>query len=282
MKKTATTRRQFIGHAAKFLFAAPALGAGRAPVQQNKTTIISIPQEVQLGREAAAQIRAQSKIITSGPEYERLARVRKQLLPTLKAQYKTENDVDIDFNITLIDSKEVNAFALPSGDLFVYTGLVKSTKNDAELAGVLGHEGTHTVRRHFAKLIDKQQKMNTIASIILGVTKANNSQVLATQVGLLLQQLNYSRDMESEADRQGQANMLAVGYNPKAMADFFETMKKNSNDKGPTWLSNHPGLDQRIKEARQWAAANTISVEDPFGQSAPTSAPTPKQIFGVP
>lgn len=214
--------------------------------------MLSKSQELQLGSEAKreydSEFRSKNQIVTSGPQYDRLMRVADRILPLARRDY------DVPFTVQLVRSKEINAFALPGGPMYFYTGLVDLTESDDELASVLGHEASHIVKRHSAKQISDAMFKQNIAGIALG-NASQTVQALAG-IGLQLDQMSYSRDDESQADEFGFKYLVEAGYNPDAMATFFEKMGKAAGSGGgPEFLRTHPVTGKRVEAAKKRAAA---------------------------
>ncbi|MBC8104043.1 MAG: M48 family metalloprotease, partial [Cytophagales bacterium] len=163
-------------------------------------------------------------------------------------------DFDVPYTVKLIDSKEVNAFALPGGPIYFYKGLVDITTSDDELASVVGHEAAHVIKQHSAKQISDAQAKNIIAQIAFG--RASQLAQVAAGLALQIQQLKYSRGDESESDEEGFRYLVAAKYDPDSMASMFRKLKqKGGGSSGPEWLQSHPVPDSRIRDAERRAAA---------------------------
>ncbi|MBC8101695.1 MAG: M48 family metalloprotease, partial [Cytophagales bacterium] len=117
---------------------------------------LSKSDQVRIGQQAAGEIEQKNRVITSGPQYEQLQRVAARIIPLAR------QDFDVPYTVKLIDSKEVNAFALPGGPIYFYKGLVDITTSDDELASVVGHEAAHVIKQHSAKQISDAQAKNII------------------------------------------------------------------------------------------------------------------------
>ncbi len=162
----------------------------------------------------------------------------------------------------VIQNNSMNAFAVPGGYIYIYTGLLLNLKHESELAAVIGHELAHVSLRHVARRMEKMQLVNiasmlgTLAGMMIGMSGGGNSasigQALAmgSMAGAQSAYLSYTQENEREADHLGMNYLIKAGFNPTSMVDSFKAMKQRqwyvSNTNIPTYLSTHPGLDARI------------------------------------
>lgn len=186
-----------------------------------------------------------------------------------RGELNAELDQRFAWEMFLVRDRSVNAFALPGGYFGLHLGLIGAVSNADELAAVLGHELTHVTQRHIARLMTQQSKQTplVIAAMILGVLAAGknaevgNAAIVGGQAALAQNQLNFSRDMEREADRIGFGVMTDAGFESRGVASMFEKLQQASrlNDNGAfPYLRSHPLNTQRIAEAQsrvQLAAA---------------------------
>jgi beta-barrel assembly-enhancing protease len=208
-------------------------------------------KEVRQGREAAAEVDRQAKFIDDPLITEYVNRVGQNIV--------LHSDAKVPFTIKVIDSDEVNAFALPGGFFYVNKGLLLAADNEAELAGVMAHEIAHVAARH---AVENQAKANLLeyaalgASIFLGGIPGMIYQNTAG-IGLLGIFMKFSRSAEEEADRLGVQYMYAAGYDPGAMATMFEKLEAK-NKKKPGFVSRafstHPAPPERRAAALALAA----------------------------
>lgn len=207
--------------------------------------------EVKVGRQLAAQVEREAKFVDDPIITEYVNRVGQNIV--------LHSDAKIPFTIKVIDSDEINAFALPGGFFFVNKGLILASDNEAELAGVMAHEIAHVAARH---AMENQRKMQILdygilAGILLGGGVIGN--VLYNAGGLIegLSYLKFTRGAEEEADKLGVQYMWAAGYDPNAMATMFEKLEAKNKKKPGTiakLFASHPAPPDRRSNAIALAA----------------------------
>ena len=176
----------------------------------------------------------------------------------------TTASIGAPLGLVIIEDNSINAFAVPGGLFALNTGLILSARNIDEIAGVMGHEVAHVSQRHYSRSKDafKHQAWITLGGMLASILLASQSSdaagavALGTQAAILDRQLSYSRNQEREADRVGMQLMYAAGYNPLAMADFFEVMNRKTGSISymPDFWLTHPLSSERMSEARLRAA----------------------------
>jgi predicted Zn-dependent protease len=205
---------------------------------------ISQQQEVQMGQEYAQQINAQLPIVQD-PELNRYINVLGDSIAGLTSRK------DLDWHFYIVDSKEVNAFAVPGGYVYVNRGLVERSDKMDEVAGVLGHEIGHVLRRHTVKQMEKAQGANigiTLACVLTGVC---NSQAAgaAIQIGGGALFARFSRSDEAEADQEGFNNVVRAGISPEGMVSMFQKLLEERKTRPAgveAWFLTHPLEEDRI------------------------------------
>lgn len=191
------------------------------------------------------------------------ARQRGEITPEMDAAFAWEP--------FLVRDRSVNAFALPGGYIGVNLGLIAITTSDDELASVLGHELSHVTQRHIVRSIGQQQRLSvvSIASMLLGILAASRAPqaaealIVGGQAASVQGQLNFSRDMEREADRVGFGILTTAGYSRAGMASMFEKLDQASHltdDNSYPYLRTHPLTTERIGEARARAGLARVSI----------------------
>ncbi len=207
----------------------------------------SIEKEIALGKQMAEETERESKLITDPVISEYVNRLGQNLV--------RNSDAKVPFTIKVIDSDEVNAFALPGGFMFVNSGLILKADDEAELAGVMAHEIAHVAARHGTKQATRGTIIN-YASIPLIFMGGWAGYAIQQAAGLAIPMgfLQFSRAMESQADHLGMEYMYKTGYDPTAFVDFFEkieSLEKKKPGAVARVFSTHPLTGDRIKHAQQ-------------------------------
>jgi len=207
----------------------------------------SLEKEIALGKQLAQEVERQAKIVDDPVIAEYVNRVGQNLV--------RNSDAKVPFTIKVLDSEEVNAFALPGGFFFVNSGLILRADNESELAGVMAHEIAHVAARHGTRQATRGEIIN-IASIPLIFMGGWTGYAIRQGAGLAIPLgfLTFSRGFESEADMLGLEYMYKTGYDPTSFVDFFEkiqTMEKRKPGTMSRVFSTHPMTDDRIKSAQK-------------------------------
>ncbi|HMI56087.1 MAG TPA: M48 family metallopeptidase [Gemmatimonadaceae bacterium] len=206
---------------------------------------ISQQQEVQMGVEYAQQINAQLPIVQD-PELNRYVNVLGDSIARLTGRR------DLDWHFFIVDAKDVNAFAVPGGFIYVNRGLVERTDQMDELAGVLGHEIGHVVKRHTVKQMEKAQGANIGVTLACVLTSICNSQVAGAAINIAGGAVfaRFSRQDEAEADVEGFNNVVRAGISPVGMVTMFQKLiaERKSRPGGvEAWFRTHPLEEDRIQ-----------------------------------
>lgn len=217
---------------------------------------MSREQQEQLGLRAAAEVYKQMPVLPdSSPVTKYVQELGTRLYKTIPLQYSWP------FQFHVIAQKEINAFALPGGPMFVNLGLITAADNEAELAGVMGHEMAHVYMQHSAKQQGKASTIGGLAAIAGAIAGIRGGAVGALaqtgiQVGAGTLMLKYSRNDESQADSVGAIILWKAGYDPVAMANFFDKLAAQSGGSGPEFLNSHPNPGNRKlaiqREIAEW------------------------------
>lgn len=205
---------------------------------------ISQQQEVQMGQEYAQQINAQLPIMQD-PELNRYINVLGDSIAELTSRR------DLEWHFFIVDSKEVNAFAVPGGYVYVNRGLIERADKMDEVAGVLGHEIGHVVRRHTVKQMEKEQGANvgiTLACVLTGVCNSGIANAAINVAGGAVF-ARFSRQDEAEADQEGFDNVVRAGISPEGMVTMFRKLLEERKTKPAgvdAWFLTHPLEEDRI------------------------------------
>jgi len=210
-------------------------------------------QQIQVGSQTAAQVYKQMPVLPdSSPVTQYVQRLGAKLVQQIPQQYSWP------YQFHVVAQKEINAFALPGGPIFINLGTITAADNEAELAGVMSHEMSHVYMQHSAKQAGKTNWIAGIAGIAGAVLGSGGFvgqlAALGIQMGANGVIMKYSRTDEAQADSVGAIIMYKAGYNPQAMADFFQKLAAEGGS-GPQWLSDHPNPGNR-EEAIQKEIAN--------------------------
>jgi beta-barrel assembly-enhancing protease len=241
-----------------------------APQLPDPGTVSGISKEEQekLGLQAAAEVYKQMPVLPdSSPETQYIQQLGKKLVAVIPEQYSWP------YQFHVIQQKEINAFALPGGPMFVNVGTITAADNEVELVGVMAHEMSHVYMQHSAKQVSKASLTQGIVGVlggILGNSTVGNLARAGIQLGAGTVMLKYSRDDEAQADAVGAVIMYKAGYNPQALAQFFEKLQKESGGAaaGPQFLSDHPNPGNRTvaidREIANWPREKYVSGSTAF------------------
>lgn len=220
---------------------------GKRDINKGTIQFYSLEKEVAIGRQLSAEVDQTSKVISDPIVGEYVNRVAQNIV--------LHSDSKVPFTIKVIDSQEVNAFALPGGFLYVNRGLLEAAENEAEVAGVIAHEVAHVAARHGMEQASKGQLANYLSLPLIflgGIGGYAIQQVVGLAVPLTF--LKFTRGAEKEADRLGAQYMWSAGYDPNALITFFEKLQAKEKKKPGTLsklFSTHPMTGSRIEQVRE-------------------------------
>jgi len=246
--------------------------------------------DVRVGREAAAQVAREMPLLPENGDIDSyVERVGARLAAAIPSEF-AHSEFRYDFSV--VNARDINAFALPGGPMFVNRGMIEAARTEGEMAGVMAHEISHVALRHGTAQATKQGsagvQLGAIGGAILGaIIGGNAGDIVAqgTQLGLGTYLLKFSREYETQADLLGAQIMARAGYNPNDLAHMFQTIEQQGGRGGPEWLSSHPNPGNRYQrisdEARKLTISQVRRDEGEFSQAqaslrrmsgAPTSA----------
>jgi len=227
---------------------------------------VSKQEQEQVGRQAMAEVYKQMPVLPdSSPETQYIRQLGKKLVDVIPQ----ENSWPYEFHV--IPQKEINAFALPGGPMFINIGAIVQADNEAQLAGVMAHEMSHVYMQHSAKQASKAQWAGLLGALggLFGGGTAGSLARLGIQLGAGSLMMKYSRADESQADAVGAIIMHRAGYDPRALADFFQKLEQQGGGGGgPQFLSDHPNPGNRQaaidKEVSNWPPKNYLRNSQAF------------------
>ena len=203
-------------------------------------------QDIQLGQEAAAEIRKKVVIVKDPVLNAYVNAVGKRLAASREAK-----DSGFTFTFEVVADPTINAFALPGGPMFINTGLLKVVDNEAQLAGVMGHEMSHVLLRHGTNQASKADLIQIPLALAGQLTNSDSLMGQLSQLGIGLGAesvlLKFSRTDESQADIMGSHLMAEAGYDPDELARFFEKIKSQDTADAIAFLSDHPNPGNRSR-----------------------------------
>jgi predicted Zn-dependent protease len=232
--------------------------ATTGPGGKKSLILISTSQEVSLGKEFAAQIDTTNPLSDDSVIIAYVDEVGQKVA-------RISDRADLTYHFSVIDTPVVNAFACPGGFIYVYTGLLETMDNEAQLAAVLAHEISHVVARHGVKRLQQVLGLQVLLSIALGESSELTQQAVGIGLAVLLQA--YSRDNEFEADEYGAVYMQKAGYNPEGMVQLLEKLLEMSSGEAGFFekvMATHPPSKDRIQRVK-----NQIQGFDPSARSLP-------------
>ena len=229
------------------VFAMPlsALGQTRISAPKNK---YNIRDDVQAGQQAAQEVERQMPILRDSSIQSYVSDVGQRLVAAIPQEFQHP---EFRYSFKVVNARDINAFALPGGPMYVNRGMIEAARNEGEMAGVMAHEISHVALRHATAQATETQKaqigsvLGQIAGAVIG---GGLGQIIggASQVGFGAWALKYSRKYESQADILGAQIMARAGYDPRDLANMFRTIEQQGGrSSGPEWLSSHPNPGNR-------------------------------------
>jgi hypothetical protein len=227
-----------------------------------------ITQDVQLGREAAEQARQQLPLLRDDAVSSYVEELGRRLVNAIPPELQHDQ---FKYSFETVNVRDINAFALPGGPMFVNRGMIEAASTEGEVAGVMAHEISHVVLRHGTAQASKATKYQAgqIAGAILGAIVGGgvgSAIAQGTQFGLGTAFLRFGREYEKQADLEGAQIMARAGYDPRDMANMFKTIEKTAGGSGPEWMSDHPNPGNRSEYIAQ--EARLLKVENVSNDSA--------------
>jgi predicted Zn-dependent protease len=227
-------------------------GCATTGINKGQINLIGTEEEVQMGQELSAEV-AKEYTIYKNPE------VAAYVQSVGDKVARVSDRTDIEYHFTVIEKDELNAFAMPGGYVYVYTGLMKNLDDEAQLAAVLAHEVGHVTARHSTERLTAIYGYQLLASLLLG-DDPNFWAGLVSNIFSTTGMLAYSRSNEYEADRLGLTYANAAGYDPDGMVELltkFIDTERGEPSKLEEWLSTHPPSTERMNRVKTMVAGLT-------------------------
>src|SRR5882672_6950127 len=208
-----------------------------------------VSDDVKLGQDAAAQVQKEMPLLNDSSVEEYVAGIGQRLVRVIPAEYQHP---EFRYTFRVVNQKEINAFALPGGPMFLNRGMIEAARNEGEVAGVMAHEMSHVMLRHGTAQAAKAQKfqIGAIAGQVLGaIVGGTAGSIIAngSNIGLSTYFMKFSREYETQADLNGSHVMARAGYDPRHMAEMFKTIESQGGGSGPEFLSDHPNPGNRYQ-----------------------------------
>jgi hypothetical protein len=226
--------------------------------------------DVKVGQQAAAQVQKELPLLNDAAVEEYVAGIGQRLVRVIPPEYQHP---EFRYSFRVVNQKEINAFALPGGPMFVNRGMIEAAHDEGEIAGVMAHELSHVILRHGTAQATKATKyeVGAVAGQILGAIVGGAAGSIIAQgsnFGISTYFMKFSREYESQADILGVQLMARAGYNPQSMANMFRTLAAQGGGAGgPEWLSDHPNPGNR--EQRMIQEAKLLNATgNPSGNTA--------------
>jgi len=237
------------------------------PIASIAQTALSLPKnkyrvqdDIQLGQKTAAQVEQQFPILNDEDATRYVERVGQRLVANIPQAFQQPA---FQYRFKVVNASDINAFALPGGPMYVNRGMIEAARNEGEMAGVMAHEISHVALRHSTAQATKQSSagstLGQLGLIFGGAILGGQSGAQMGQMAAAAWMTKYSREYESQADILGARIMADAGYDPRDLANMFQTIARQGGSRGPEWLSSHPDPGNRYQKINQEAANLRVS-----------------------
>ncbi len=224
--------------------------AGCATLRRGAASaLLPVEQEIKLGKQLSAEIEEELTLHPSSAVQQRIAALGRQVVAAAPDRHR-----DMEFTFKVVDDPDtINAFALPGGWIYIYSGLLLAAESEAEVVGVLAHEVAHVTRRHIAERLATAYGVQTLTALALGKEPAMLGQLVAGVLGTGYL-LRFSREQEIDADVTGVNYVISAGWRPHGFINFFERLggdREAGSRRALGWISTHPMPEDRIVHVRE-------------------------------
>lgn len=261
MKKHYFIRKYIAGALAWAILVTPIAVLGQTKINLPKNKY-KVEQDVAIGEKASREVEQQFPILNDSQVTPYVQRVGAKLVSAIPAEFRQPA---FDYSFKVVNASDINAFALPGGPMYVNRGMIEAARNEGEMAGVMAHEISHVALRHATA---QQTKLNNPWNQVLGIGAVLGGAILGGQAGAAAGQifaagyfLRYSREYETQADYLGARIMADAGYDPRDLANMFQTIAGKGGNRGPEWLSSHPDPGNRYQKINAEAERLNVSRE---------------------
>ncbi|MEP7148106.1 MAG: M48 family metallopeptidase [Acidobacteriota bacterium] len=235
-----------------------AIAQTRITMPKNK---YQVQDDVKLGRDASRQVTQQFPLLNDNLADGYVESVGQRLVSAIPPEFQQSA---FTYRFDVVNARDINAFALPGGPLYVNRGMIEAAKNEGEIAGVMAHEISHVALRHATAQATKQNsignQLGTIGLILGGAIFGGQGGAQLGAIGAQVLQTRYSRDYETQADVLGSQIMANAGYDPRDLANMFRTIEQQSGgSRAPEWLSSHPNPGNRYQNINREASQLNVS-----------------------
>ncbi len=245
-----------------------AFGQTRVTMPKNK---YKVQDDVKIGRQSAAEVERQMPILNDAEATRYIQMVGERLVNGIPAQFRQPA---FDYRFKIVNARDINAFALPGGPMYVNRGMIEAARTEGEMAGVMAHEIAHIALRHGTSQATKQSsplnQIGTIGLILGGAILGGEQGAQLGALGAQAWMTSYSRDYESKADILGAQIMANAGYDPRDLANMFRTIEQQAGGggggRGPEFLSSHPNPANRYEAINR--EAQLLRVNNPVQNTA--------------
>jgi Zn-dependent protease with chaperone function len=238
-----------------------------SPIAAIAQTSVSAPKnkykvqdDIDLGRKTAAQVEQKYPILSDEDATRYVERVGRRLVASIPSQFQQPA---FNYEFKVVNASDINAFALPGGPMYVNRGMIEAARNEGEMAGVMAHEISHVALRHSTAQATKQSSAGSVLGqlglILGGAVLGGQTGAQAGAYAAAAWMTKYSREFESHADVLGARIMADAGYDPRDLANMFQTIAQQGGSRGPEWLSSHPDPGNRYQKINQEAAKLRVS-----------------------
>ncbi len=224
-----------------------------------------VEDDVKLGRQAAAEVEQQLPLLRDAEIQGYVERIGRRLVASIPSQFQQSQ---FQYSFKVVNARDINAFALPGGPMFINRGMIEAAQKEGQMAGVMAHEISHVALRHGTAQASKAQKYGLLAGIlgiggaILGGPAGAAAQIASQGVGVYF--LKFSREYETEADILGAQILAGSGYDPRDLAGMFQILERHGGSSGG-FFSSHPSPSDRYARINREAAM--LRVNDTYSDS---------------